>query len=221
MDDSSQRSFGGSGIGLSLVKELVDLHKWKIYVKSERSVGTEFKILIPYGDSYLTDDEKIITELRANKSNGLNLTEDLSINETKTEVNSDNKYKESILIVEDSQDVRKYLTGLLKEEYQIYEAENGNEGLKKASEIFPDLIISDVMMPSMDGIEFCSRIKSEWQTSDIPVILLTAKASFESKVESLDIGADDYLTKPFNSRELLIRIKNLIAQRERLRQKYT
>ncbi len=223
VDDSSQRSFGGFGIGLSLVKEFVDLHKWEISVKSDKGIGTEFKILIPYGKNYLNDDEILITESQDDKSEALNVTEGLSINEAtiKSKVRTNNKHKESILVVEDSQDVRKYLISLLKEEYQIYEAENGADGLKKASEIMPTLIISDVMMPSMDGMEFCSRIKSEWQTSDIPIILLTAKASFESKIEGLDIGADEYLTKPFKTRELLVRINNLIEQRKKMRQKYS
>ncbi len=109
---------------------------------------------------------------------------------------------------------------MLESNYKISEAENGEEGIIAATENMPDLIISDVMMPSMDGIEFCKRIKSEWQTSDIPVILLTAKASAESKIEGLEIGADDYLTKPFDSKELFTRIKNLLEQRKRLRDKY-
>ncbi len=223
VDDSSQRSFGGSGIGLSLVKEFVDLHKWKISVQSEKGIGTEFKLLIPYGDSYLADDQKIKIELQNDKSDDLKETEDLSIGEAtiKNQIATYNKNKDSILIVEDSKDVRKYLSRLLKDEYQIFEAVNGTEGLITASKIIPDLIISDVMMPSMDGMEFCSRIKSEWQTSDIPIILLTAKASFESKIEGLDIGADEYLTKPFETRELFVRIKNLIEQRKRIRQKYS
>jgi DNA-binding response OmpR family regulator len=129
--------------------------------------------------------------------------------------------KSSILIVEDSEDLRKYLSSLLKNDYVISEAANGEEGIKTANEILPDLIISDVMMPSMDGMQFCRQIKSEWKTSDIPIILLTAKASFESKLEGLETGADDYLTKPFDSRELFVRIKNLLEQRKRIREKYS
>jgi YesN/AraC family two-component response regulator len=112
------------------------------------------------------------------------------------------------------------LSTLLKNDYIIYESSNGEEGIKTANEILPDLIISDVMMPSMDGLEFCRQIKTEWKTSDIPVILLTAKASFESKLEGLETGADDYLTKPFDSRELFVRIKNLLEQRKRIREKF-
>ncbi len=127
----------------------------------------------------------------------------------------------SILIVEDSEDVRSYLNGLLKNDYRIYEAVDGEDGVKKTSELIPDLIISDVMMPSMDGMEFCKKVKTDWLTSHIPVILLTAKASPESKIEGLETGADDYLTKPFSSNELSVRIKNLLEQRKKLRERFS
>jgi signal transduction histidine kinase/DNA-binding response OmpR family regulator/sugar lactone lactonase YvrE len=226
VDDSTQRSHGGSGIGLALVKEFVDLHKWKISVDSEQGKGTEFNIQIPIWDEYLNDNEKIQSESMSD----IGIVDLKKINEEKHFEPStpgikqyktpDANNKSSILIVDDSEDVRKYLSGLLESIYKISEAENGEEGIVSATENMPDLIISDVMMPSMDGIEFCRRIKSEWQTSDIPVILLTAKASAESKIEGLEIGADDYLTKPFDSRELFTRIKNLLEQRKRLRDKY-
>ena len=177
-------------------------------------------------DDYLDEDEKIQTE-------SLNDTESIALNKIKEEKHfepstrnkkqnefPDSNNKPSILIVDDSEDVRIYLSGLLESNYKISEAENGEEGIIAATENMPDLIISDVMMPSMDGMEFCGRIKSEWQTSDIPVILLTAKASVESKIEGLEIGADDYLTKPFDSKELFTRIKNLLEQRKRLRDRY-
>jgi len=220
VDDTSKRTYGGSGIGLALVKEFIELHKWNISVKSDTGKGTEFKIEIPYGDEHLSNDEKIsmgenLAEQRINQEIVVeNIQKNIELNPKK------NNDKKSILIVDDSEDVRKYLKSLLIENFSISEADNGESGIKKAAEILPDLILSDVMMPSMDGLEFCSKIKSEWQTSDIPVILLTAKASFESKLEGLEIGADDYLTKPFDSRELFTRIKNLIDQRERLRKRY-
>ncbi len=222
VDDSTQRLFGGSGIGLSLVKEFIDLHKWQISVQSEFGKGTEFKIDIPFGEEYLNEDEKVITEY-VSDSDITNETEkfitQVSTKQEHLEIISKNK--KSILIVDDSEDVRKYLDGLLRDEFLVLEAENGIQGIKTATETMPDLIISDVMMPSMGGIEFCNHIKQEWQTSDIPVILLTAKASFESKMEGLETGADDYLTKPFEQRELFIRIKNLLEQRSRLKNKYS
>ncbi len=227
VDNSDQRSYRGSGIGLALVKEFVDLHKWKISVDSEIGVGTVFNLKIPMWDDYLNEDEKV----KVDSSNDIVNDETIKTDDeqiTQHEANAlenfelkkaDKKY--SILIVDDSEDIRKYLMGMLKNEYTIYTAANGEEGIKSAIELLPDLILSDVMMPLMDGIEFCTRIKTDWQTSEIPVILLTAKASFENKLEGLETGADAYLTKPCDSRELFVRIRNLIDQRERLRNKFS
>ena len=242
VDDSSQRSFGGSGIGLALVKELVELHKWKIAVKSIVYKGTEFTMSIPIND-YLDEKEKVYeknngTEINSSPAEYINHQSE-EIIQTIPSAKSEDPYDESnggisILIVEDSSDVRKYLAGLLtswnlNSEINTYhhksvcilEAENGVEGLKIAVEKQPELIISDVMMPYMDGIEFCGRIKTNWETSHIPVILLTAKASNQSKNEGLETGADDYLTKPFDSKELFIRIRNLLDQRARLKEKFS
>ena len=225
VDDSSQRNYSGSGIGLALVKELVDLHKWKISVSSESGQGAEFRIEIPMWDDYLSEDQKVKVEIEnlsdapiLNKNKIKQSTQSEFIKEEKTGTLKSNK--PLVLIVDDSEDVRKYLSSLLKNEYEISTASNGEEGIKNAAEILPDIIISDIMMPSMDGIEFCQKIKSDWRTSDIPVILLTAKVSIESKIEGLEIGADAYLTKPFNSRELFTQLKNLLDQRKRLREKY-
>jgi len=222
VDDSNQRSFGGSGIGLSLVKELVDLHKWKISVISEVNKGTGFSLTIPLSDDYLDEDQKVkseITEDIVKTKNNYNSVEketsDLSLEELQDIA------KPSILIVEDSSDVRLYLMDLLKSDYTLLEVANGKEGINIAKEKIPDLIISDVMMPEMDGMEFCRKIKSDFLTSHIPVIMLTAKASGDSKIRGLETGADDYLTKPFISRELFVRIKNLLVQRKLLREKFS
>jgi len=226
VDNSDQRSYGGSGIGLALVKEFVDLHKWKISVNSEEGKGTEFKIQIPLWEDYLNEDEKVYDESVETVSySEMNKSEpELSIHKInvkqKAQLTENSKNKPLLLIVDDSEDVRTYLSGLLESSYRVSQTENGQEGIKVASETSPDLIISDVMMPSMDGMEFCNKIKSNWQTSDIPVILLTAKASVESKLEGLEMGADDYLTKPFDSKELFVRVKNLLDQRKRIRDKY-
>ena len=127
--------------------------------------------------------------------------------------------KEIILVVEDSRDVRKYIRGPLENLYTVVEAVNGREGIEKAKEIIPDLIISDIMMPEADGYELCSVLKQDVITSHIPVILLTAKASEENIVQGLETGADDYITKPFNTKILMVRIRNLIELRRQLQQK--
>ena len=231
VDDSSLKKYGGSGIGLSLVKELVDLHKWEINVESQVGKGTEFYLKIPLWDSYLDENQKIIDTITEKLSiedsaseKSIAVLTDSFEKEIEQEIIENKKLlgdKPSILIVEDSEDVRTYLIGLLKNDYRLHEAENGEVGVKRSAEIMPDLIISDVMMPSMDGFEFCKKIKTDWQTSHIPVILLTAKASAESKIEGLETGADDYLTKPFSSKELFVRIKNLLEQRKSLREKFS
>jgi len=229
VDDSTRRAYSGSGIGLSLVKELVDLHKWEIFVHSKVEIGTEFILQIPLDENYLSDSLKIFDD-KNNDEDKLELIENIvadeiadKIEKHKEETNNiQNKSlnRPTILIVEDSEDVRIYLQDILKQDYDILISENGEKGLNEALENLPDLIISDVMMPIMDGIEFCKRIKSDWKTSHTPVILLTAKASSESKIEGLETGADDYVTKPFSFKELSIRIKNLLNQRKVLKEKF-
>ncbi len=227
VDDSSGRNYGGSGIGLSLVKELVDLHKWGIEVESEKGKGTTFILSIPLSDNYLSENQ-IIREYNT-EIDGSNkkLSEIESLGRVKvdngnyspqTEVNNSNP---TILVVEDSSDVREYIVSLLHNDYKIIQAEDAEAGLKKAIDLMPDLILSDIMMPGTDGLEFCRQIKTNLQTSHIPVILLTAKVSQQNKIEGLETGADDYVTKPFNFKELSLRIKNLIEQRKKLKEKFS
>ncbi|QQS35011.1 MAG: response regulator [Ignavibacteriales bacterium] len=222
VDSSQTREYEGSGLGLALIKELIELHHGSINVNSKVGTGSEFIVEFPLGRDHLKDDEIVESSVVGEK----NIYIDESAFTKKTELvtqdiaNDIRENKNLILLVEDNRDVREYIKDILNSHYKVEVAVNGQQGLEKAKEIMPDLIVSDVMMPEMDGIEFCRIIKTEFLTSHIPVILLTAKASHDNKIEGLETGADDYLIKPFDSKELLTRIKNLIEQRKRLKEKF-
>ncbi len=195
----SSGSQGGSGIGLHLVKEYVTLHSGEISVTSEPNVETIFKLkistnLVPQK----TDSEVLITD-----------TNSISENQS---VLADIK-KEKLLVVEDNEDLRSFLIKELANSYEVFEAANGEDGINMTLSIRPDLIISDVMMPKVNGFELCESIKSNLQTSHIPVILLTARSSEELKITGYQSGADEYLSKPFNLDILLLRIEKLITQK--------
>ena len=211
----------GSGIGLALVKELVSLHNWNISLRSKEGEGTTFTLQIPLekSDEVETQKEEKSVEKSAYKKK--QEISDLVEYENEPEIIKEKNEKPSVLFVEDSPDVRSYVNDLLKPGYKVLLAENAEKGIEIALQEVPELIISDIMMPGMDGIEFCKRIKTGWQTSHIPVILLTAKVTADSKIEGLETGADDYLTKPFNFEELSARIKNLITQRNLLKEKFS
>lgn len=190
---------GGSGIGLHLVKEYVELHSGEIIVESEPNVKTVFAVSIP---THLvpekTDSEILIVD-----------SEDTIDNQNIATTSK----KETLLVVEDNDDLRRFLVTELSHKYEVFEAADGEEGEGLALSKLPDLIISDVMMPKMDGFELCQQIKSNLQTSHIPVILLTARSSEELKITGYKSGADEYLSKPFNLDILLLRIEKLIAQK--------
>lgn len=217
VDNSSRRNYGGSGIGLALVKELAALHNWDINVISAEGEGTEFVLTIPIKNvnSEASYKSKMNIEAKAAEQPEPVMSELLS-------ATPDNiKEKPLILFIEDNEDVRVYVNDLLKSDYNVLLSDSGENGIEITKNDLPDLIISDVMMPGMDGFEFCKRIKSDWKTSHIPVILLTAKVDHQSKLDGLELGADDYITKPFEQKELLIRVKNLIEQRRLLKEKYS
>ncbi|WP_051957606.1 ATP-binding protein [Altibacter lentus] len=211
----------GTGIGLALVKELVHLYRGQISVASTEEVGTTFKVLLPYHKSSFREDE--IVEVNNNHpSENIDHTVLFSEADEPTtngkEINADLPL---ILIVEDNPDLRHYIATQMEDDFTIIMAKDGQEGFSKAEVEIPDLIISDVMMPKMNGYELCKKLKTDLKTSHIPVILLTAKAEQSDKLEGLETGADDYLTKPFDGRELKIRAENLIQQREILRHKFS
>lgn len=232
-DDSHTREQEGSGIGLALTKELVELHRGEIFVDSEPGKGTTFTVRLLLGKNHLSAED-IVTRTAdfgiPNAAAGYDRPEKslpfdsaLPIHFAASSVSPSvirNPQSALVLIVEDNPDMRSYLKESLEETYKVLQALDGAQGLKKAVKAIPDLIISDVMMPEMDGYELCRRLKKDTRTSHIPVILLTAKADTDSKIEGLETGADDYLAKPFNGRELLARCKNLIVLRRKLGEQF-
>lgn len=222
VDGSHTREQEGTGIGLALVKELVDVHHGTISVKSEVGKGTEFTIQFSLGRAHLKDDE--IVKGPEEEETKIAQLETSIVSEGTLETGEERQEavegRPIILVVEDNADVRSYIREYLDPTYRVLEARDGDEGVKLAVETVPDLIISDVMMPKKDGYELCRVLRRDEKTSHIPIILLTAKAGTESKIEGLETGADDYLVKPFEAKELLVRVKNLIDLRRKLREKF-
>ncbi len=220
-----QLSSGGTGIGLSLTRELVGLQHGQIKVESAEGKGSSFTIIIPLGKDHLDKNEFLTGKTENLEDTGkANLTL-VSGNFGKQKVEEggieETDGKAKILVVEDSEDVRAHLLDNLEDQFAIQEAVDGVEGLSLATESIPDLIITDLMMPNMDGVELCKKLKTDERTSHIPVIMLTAKASVESRIEGLETGADAYMTKPFNMQELHTRLKSLIEQRRVLRERFS
>ena len=215
VDDSQTREQEGTGIGLALTKELIVLMNGSIYVTSKPDSGSAFHITIPLKEIHTNSTSKVLAN--PDSSNHALSEIDLTIEQPILEPGATHR-SNLVLVVEDNADMREYISQQLCEDYQVLEAVHGQEGLVQARDQIPDLIITDLMMPQMDGTELCRQIKTDKRTSHIPVIMLTAKASLDNKIEGLETGADDYLTKPFDSRELAVRVKNLIDQRQRLRE---
>ncbi|OQP61463.1 hybrid sensor histidine kinase/response regulator [Niastella vici] len=198
----------GSGIGLAISKEFVRLHQGTIAVESEPGKGTCFTVLLPV----TAPVEKPVT---APVEEVLMTPEPAE--ETGDQTGKGGRKKPVLLIVDDNEDIRFYLKDNLRRNYMVYEAVNGAEGWEKTKQLQPDLVVSDVMMPVMDGMELCRTIKHDKHTSHIPVILLTARSAAEPKMEAFQVGANDYVTKPFSYEMLQSRIKNLLAQQEAMR----
>lgn len=222
VDGSNTREHEGTGIGLALTKELVELHKGSITVTSSLREGTEFVLRFPVkAVESVRDKEKetiyneIVTEPSTDNFEAIESIPDSSINPLKP------TDREIILIVEDNKDVRAYIREQLENDYTVNEACQGEEGVIMAEENVPDLIITDVMMPKMDGYQFCKAIRTDEKTSHIPLIMLTAKSALDDKIVGLESGVDAYLTKPFSAKELRATVKNLIQQREQLRKRFS
>ena len=220
-NDMTQSNFG-TGIGLHLSRSLVELHHGIIKAENrEDGQGTRFIIRLPLGSNHLKAEELENPEETGSEPTISQLPKD-SIYETEEE-NKTNEYRKHkaktryrVLIVEDDEEIRRYIRSELDSDFRIYECTNGREGLETILKEKPDLVISDVMMPEMDGITLCRKIKQNININHIPIILLTAKSKAEDQIEGLEIGADAYIVKPFNTELLRTTISNLIANRERL-----
>ena len=207
----------GSVIGLALVKAFVELHKGTISVESDEKQGTIFTVDLPMQTCEVTVsvDSPLSSSIGASVSSALNNAQVAEEEEPEKDYDSS---KPSVLVIDDNADIRSYVYSLLHTDYTVIEAADGSDGIRKAMKYVPDLIISDVMMPGIDGIECCRRLKSELQTCHIPVILLTACSLDEQRIQGYDGGADSYISKPFSSQLLLARVRNLIDSHRRLKQ---
>ena len=229
--DKNPFNQASTGIGLSLVKELVEMHKAVISVDSKLGEGSCFKVDFLKGKEHYDDTVEFILEDSATSSSMtipvpvmdatasvipiVNPDEDIQDEESEETSN-----KEVMLLVEDNQELRVFLRTIFSSTYRVVEAADGMEGWSKALKFVPDIIISDVMMPEKDGIEMTKELRADMTTSHIPIVLLTAKTSIESKLEGLEYGADDYITKPFSATYLKARVENLLSQRRKLQSLY-
>lgn len=212
----------GSGIGLAITKDLVDLHHGEIMVDSEKGKGTTFRIKLPVGKAHLLPEEILeVQQVEAIDEEVIDI-EMLAIEETKQSEADEKEFKgeNTILVVDDNEDIRTLVSEGLSENYRILEAEHGKEALNIALKEIPDLVITDVLMPEMDGIEFTHEIKTNVRTSHIPIIMLTALNSVEHRIEGIESGADAYIPKPFKMKLLSVRVNKLIASRDLMRRRF-
>ncbi len=220
VDGKNQTKKAGSGIGLALTRELVELHRGRIRVESQLGAGTAFVVELPvhaaaFPVAWLSGRADATISL---PPHGM---EAASSFDTPAPANSGRESIPLVLIAEDDEDLRQYLAECLNGSYRVHTATNGREALAYAQMEIPDLVVSDWLMPDMDGLQLCEALKTDERTSHVPVLMLTSRSSNESKVVGLDAGADDYVTKPFNLDVLLSRVRNLIQSRHRLREKYS
>ncbi|RVT80024.1 hybrid sensor histidine kinase/response regulator [Flavobacterium sufflavum] len=202
----------GFGLGLSIAKEIIELHKGTIDVKSEKNKGSVFEVKLLKSNAHFYDVEIEKDDVSSNQ-------ESKTIKQLKQKIEKNEVKKETILIVEDNIEIQESLKEILSNDFEILQAYNGEEGLKIAIDEFPNLIISDVMMPVMDGIEFVKKLKLNTFTSHIPIIILTARTTLKNTMEGYETGADDYIAKPFDEELLKARITNLLNNRRLIREK--
>ena len=210
IDAEKNATIEGSGIGLSIVKSIVDNVGGKIEVRSKLGAGSTFTVELPLNDSNQEQHKILPAEVINNE-----LVNNSSINDTEIMAITE---QPCLLLVDDNNDILIYVSSLLSDDYNITTATNGEDGIQKAKEIIPDIIISDIMMPGIDGLELLETLKKDELTNHIPIIMLTAKGG--TKLDGLKLHADDYLAKPFNEDELSLRLRNLLAARDIIKQKF-
>jgi len=223
-DQAEGASNPGTGIGLPLTRDFIELHKGKIEVKSKPGEGASFFVYLQTGNEHLEKDDITTADIEYERPdrNIVSLPDLESEEHPSQETRKEDIYHDRplLLIIEDNADVASFIGTSLKEDFRIMTASNGMEGFEKMYLDEPDLIICDVMMPVMDGLEFARRLKSDIRTCHIPLILLTALSSHEQKIDGLETGADSYIAKPFNSRHLQVRVRQLIEGRQKIRKHY-
>lgn len=225
VESNEQAATIGTGVGLHLARQLVVMHSGVIYVENRTDVrGSRFVVRLPMGYAHLKKEEieeRALSEIDDNHLKKLAGTMTAEEGETPKQRPSRAKTNYKVLIVEDDDEIREYLASELSASYKVIESRNGREGYEMILAKHPDLVVSDIMMPEMDGITLCRKVKQNVNINHIPVILLTAKTSPLDRYEGLDIGADAFILKPFHLEDLIHQIKNLIQNRELLRIKFT
>jgi signal transduction histidine kinase/DNA-binding response OmpR family regulator len=221
VENLNKTYYGGTGIGLEVVQNFVKLHKGNIEVESKIGEGTTFRILLPAGRNHFSEEE-LLTEVTSATSLKERFVPRINTETEKVDVSTDERTNKlyTILIVEDNTELRNYLREELKEDYKILVANNGKEGLELSREVLPDAIITDVIMPEMNGFDFCKILKTDLKTSHIPLLMLTAKTRIDDRIEGISYGADAYMVKPFDMRLLKLRVSQLITSRKLIFNKY-
>lgn len=214
VDASNTREQAGFGIGLALTRELVELHDGRIHIDSQQNVGTTVTVRLPIRQKHSVQNGPE-NELPTSSPGVVDPVLDLLPQPSEAADGPE------LLLIEDNDEVRQFIRSSVGHPYRIIEARNGEEGVRLAQEHVPDLVITDLMMPKLDGHQVCAALKQDERTSHIPIVMLTAKADLDSRIEGLQTGADSYLVKPFHQRELLAQIANLLTSRQQLRERFS
>lgn len=220
VENLNKTYYGGTGIGLEVVQNFMQLHKGKVLVESKLGKGSTFRILFPEGKEHFNENELFTEEVGSLQSKERFFGKPAMQNDEEEIVEGTRTKSHTLLIVEDNSELRNYLRDELKDRYKVLIAKNGREGLKIAKDALPDIILTDVIMPEMDGFVFCKKIKEDLRTSHIPLLMLTAKTKIDDRIEGIGFGADAYMAKPFDLRLLKLRLNQIVTSRQLIFDKY-